>query len=226
MGAVYTDAVKAALKKNPEDVGRLFWQNGNVTEPQQLQRVLSIAQREGKLSAQQMQELSGNMTRGFLQEAVPNVEAAARWSQTLKENPGKRRTWEELTSAPGGKQLREAMTIIEHAAQIAKGSGMAEQKLMIPLGRAAAGGVGISYVTGVISPGMAVIGLSIAATMKAMATAYTHGDKGAINLLAKVIRTNSAGTGASVEALRAMLPDLEQLAQKYDVPEMFVAAEK
>lgn len=226
MGTIYDDAIKAALKKNPEDVGRFLWQGGNVSEPQQLQRMFQIAQREGKLSAQKAQELSASVTRGFLQEAVPSVEAAAAWSKTLKENPAKRRTWEELTSAPGGKQLREAMTVLEHAAQMATVRNTAANKTMIPIGRAASGGLGVSYVTGMIHPGMAVAGLSIAGTMKAMSTAYMHGDKGAINLMAKVLRSNSAGTGAAAKALQSMLPDLERIAQKYGADDIFVPAEE
>lgn len=225
MGTVYDDAIKAALKKNPEDVGRFLWQGGNVSEIEQFHKMLALAQREGSMKAKDAIALQRDVTRGFLQEAVPSIEAAASWGKTLKENPAKRRTWETLTSTPGGQDLRHAMTVLEQAAQIATVRNTAGHKTFIPLGRAASGGLGISYVTGVIHPGMAAAGLSVAAVMKAMSTAYTHGDRGAINLMARVLRTNSTGTAAAAKALQAMLPELEAVAVKYGAEDMFVPAE-
>jgi hypothetical protein len=225
METIYEDAVKQALKKNPEDIGRLFWQGGNVSEIEQLHRMLRMAEKEGVVGGAGAQKVKQDMARGFLQEGVRDVESAAKWLDTLKQDPLKRRTWDALTTGSDGQALRQAMDVVSHAAQIAGGSQMAG-KVLIPFGRAAAGGLGVSYVTGVINPGMAAVGLSVAALMKAMATAYTRGDKGAINFITKVMRTNSVGTAAAAKATQALLPELERLAQKYDAADVFVSAEE
>lgn len=225
METIYDDAVKQSLKKNPEDVGRLFWQAGNQSEIEQLHKVLALAQKEGAVGKGYADKMKRDVTRGFLQEAVQDVKAASEWSKTLAKDPKKARTWEALTAGPEGKALRDGMKVLEHASQMAALRSTAKDKSFIPLGRAASGGLGVSYVTGVIHPGMAVIGLSIAGTMKAMSTAYTHGDKGAINLLARVLRTNSAGTAAAAKAMQSMLPDLEKLAAEYGAEDMFVGEE-
>jgi hypothetical protein len=225
METIYDDAVKQALKKNPEDVGRLFWQSGNVSEIEQLHRMLRMAEKEGTVGAAGAQKVKQDMARGFLQEAVRDVDSAAKWLETIGKDPLKRRTWEALTAGPDGQAIRNAMEVLSNAAQIAKGSGMAGGGF-IPLGRAAAGGVGVSYVTGVINPGMAVVGLSVAGLMRAMSTAYTHGDKGMVNLLARALRANGAGTAASAKVMQDVLPKIEAWAEKNGVQDLFVPADQ
>jgi hypothetical protein len=46
MSTAYDGATETALKRTPEDVGRVFWQGGNTTEIGQFQKLLNIAQRE------------------------------------------------------------------------------------------------------------------------------------------------------------------------------------
>jgi len=205
MGTVYDDAIKAALKKNPEDVGRFLWSNGNVSEPQQLQRLLSIAKREGAANAPQAEALTRSVARGFLQEAVPNIEAAAKWSQTLKESPAKRRTWEELTSAPAGKEFRNTMEVIEQAAQMALNKNIVMGGGTGLAARAGSGTMGTT--SSKVHPGVLVSGLTYVAGMKAAATAYTHGDKGMLNTISQVLRADMAGIGAakSVQEANARL---------------------
>jgi hypothetical protein len=170
-----------------------------------------------------------DVTRGFLQEAVKNVDGAANFSKKLAENARLAETWDVLTRSPAGRQLKDGMKVLEEAAQMAKLRD--SSKNYIPLlgvasGRAAQGGLGVSYVTGTINAGMAIAGLSIAGMMKAMATAYTHGDRGAINLMTRVLKSYSAGTGASAQALKTLLPDLEGIAQKYGAEDIFVPVEQ
>jgi len=229
MSTIYDDALKLALKKNPEDVGRFFWQKGNVSEPKQLAEMLAMAKREGVLAGKAVSETQGAMARGFLQEAVPNVDAAAKWSQKLRENPALRDTWNALTSGQGGAELRHGMEVLEEAAKMASRGNpelLGSQIASIPLRRAAGWGVGVSLVTGTVSPWMMAAGLSVAGLMKAMATAYTQGNKGALNLIMRVLRTNSAGTAASTKALQELLPKLEQTMTelKVDPSEVFVEA--
>lgn len=220
METIYDDAVKAALKKNPEDIGRLFWQGGNVSEIEQLQRMLRIAEREGVASGAWSGKLTRDMARGFLQEAVRDVQSAAGWGAALKADPLKRRTWEALTQAPGGKQLRNAMAVLENAAQIASRSSISlAGGEIIPLGRA---GIGQGYVTSMMRPGLVLTGLSLTGLTRAMATAYTQGNKGIINSLAQVLRASSAGTAAAAKSLQAALPQLEKWAANNDLEDLFV----
>lgn len=227
METVYDDAVKQALKKNPEDVGRLFWQSGNVSEIEQLQKMLRIAQREGTMGRGEATKLMRDMTRGFMQEAIKDVQHAAKWSETLKADPLKRRTWEALTSAPGGAQLRNAMEVLEEASKIAlRTSPELIGQLgvgVIPIRRVAGLGVGVSYVTGVIYPGMAVAGLAADALTRMMATAYTQGNKGVLNALTRALRANSAGTAAGAKALQAALPEIEKFAAENGITDIFVS---
>jgi hypothetical protein len=218
MGTIYDDAIKATLKKNPEDVGRFLWQGGNVSEIEQLHRMLRLAERESVLGAAGAQKVKRDVTRGFLQEAVPNVEAAASWSKTLRENPAKRRTWETLTSTPGGKELRGAMEVIEQAAQVAsKGSLELVGASLTPVNRAMSGGMGISFVQGNVHPGMVAGGLSLIGVTKAAATAYTQGEKGIINSLAKVIRAQTVGTAAAAKGSQAAYETVKAWADKNDI---------
>jgi hypothetical protein len=227
MDTVYEDAIKQALKTNkPEDIGRFFWQKGNVSEPKQLQKMMALAQREGTMTAGGSAKLSGAMTRGFLQEAVPNIDTAAKWSTMLKEKPGLRDTWNTLTSAPGGAELRSAMEVLEEAAKIAQRGNpeMVGQLglLAIPLRRMAGLGLGVSLVTGTISTGMAATGVSIYALTRLMATAYTQGNKGILNMVARTLRANNAGTAAGAKAMQAAFPVLEEYAAEHGITDLFL----
>lgn len=224
MNTVHTDAMQNVLKKSsPEDVGGYLWQTGNVTELRQFQQTLAIAKREGTMSAQEAEDLSRKMTRGFMQEAIPDLKAAASWSETLASKPKLRDTWDELTSAPGGQQLRNGMEVLEQAAKIALRDNPAmlgEGSILMQ--RAAKGGLGISYVTGAFHPGFAVAGLGLYATARLMGTAYTHGDTGGIRLIAQALRSTGIGTPAAIKSFQSLLPELQKLSDKYDVPNIFV----
>jgi hypothetical protein len=224
METVYEDAVKQALKTNkPEDIGRFFWQRGNVSEPKQLQKLMALAQREGKLTAAGAEDLSRAMTRGFLQEAVPNIDTAARWSTMLREKPALRDTWNVLTAAPGGKELRSAMEVLEEASKMAvRGSAAVSGVGAVPLRRAEGLGLGVSYVTGTIHPGMLATGLAVLPLTRMMATAYTQGNKGVLNMIARVLRAQSAGTAAGAKAMQAALPVLEEYAAENVITDLFL----
>jgi hypothetical protein len=119
IASVYDGAVQQALNKRPEDVGRLFWQNGNVTEVQDLQKLIKLGLEEKTITRQQALALNDGMMRGFLAEAVPDLKAAAKWSDTLKSNPLKADTFAALQSAPGMEKLGDGMRVLEQAAQVA-----------------------------------------------------------------------------------------------------------
>jgi hypothetical protein len=161
METVFSGPVKDALRKNPEDIGRLFWQSGNVSEIEQLQKLTGIAQREGKMAKGETIKLNRDMARGFLQEAVPSVQSAAKWSETLAADPKKARTFEALTKAAGASGIADGMKILEEAAKIAlRGAPSTETALAIPLHRAALGGLGVSWFTGTIhGPMLAILKL-------------------------------------------------------------------
>ena len=225
MSTVYEDAVKQALKKNPEDVGRLFWQPGNVSEIEQLQKMLRMAVKEGTMREGERRTLHRAMISGFLQEGVPTVEAAAKWSDTLKANPKIRDTWNTLTAAPGGSQLRGAMEVLEQAAKMAGRNSselLKDQVIPIAVQRSAAGGMGQSYVTGAIRPGMVVTGISITGLTRMMATAYTQGNKGVLNATMRALRANGAGTAVAAKALQESLAEIEKFAAANGVEDVFV----
>lgn len=218
---VYQDAIKKVLRQDPENVGKLFWQSGTVSEVGQLSKLFDILYREKVITAKEILQLQKNMTRGFLQEAVPTVEAAAKWSETLAADPLKRDTWRTLTETTGGHDMIHAMLVLEEASKIAlRGNPQlvgASSGVLIPLRRAAGLGMGVSWVTGALHPGMIIAGFSADAVGKLMATAYTKADKGTINLIARALKANSVGTAVSVKALQAMMPDIEKAANKYNI---------
>ncbi len=207
MDTAYDSAFKTALRRQPEDVGRVFWQGGNDTEIQQFQKMLRIAQREGALGSSESQKIMRDMTRGFLQEAVPNVEAAANWSKTLAENPLRRDTWNALTSTPGGQQLKATMDLLEQTAKIAsRDSAELLKNHSIPLfvQRAASGSAGYSPVTGAARPGVIATAFGLTGLTRLAATAYTQGNKGVANLIMRALRANSAGTAISAKVAQQL----------------------
>jgi hypothetical protein len=226
----YDGAIKQILKKSdnaPEDIAKFLWQNGKVTRIEQLDELLALARREGVTGSATTSKLRRDVTRSFLQKGVQNVESAANWSKKLAD-PDRAATWAVLTQGADGKALKEGMAVLEQAAQIAtmRDTTKATPFLGIGLSRAAGGGLGISWVTGAFSPWLAGAGLSIAGTMRLMATAYVHGDKGTINLLSKVLRANSTATAASAKAMQTLVPELSKMAEKYDVKDLFMKDEQ
>ena len=210
----------------PEDVGAYLWQNGKVTRIEELDELLGLAKREGVASPAALDKLRRNVTRGFLAEAVRDVESAANFTKSLSD-PKRKATWEALTSGPTGRALRDGMAVLEQAAQIASHNSITlAGGQIIPLARAAGGGMGISYVTGTVRPGMMLTGLSLTGLTKAMATAYTQGNKGLINSIASILRANSVGTAAAAKAMQAALPQLEKWAAANGEEDMFVGDEQ
>jgi hypothetical protein len=232
MDTVFDDAVKQALKKNPEDVGRFFWQGGNVSEPKQLRRLRALAMGEGVMgegltATKAAQDQTRSMVRGFLQEAVPNIDTAAKWSTMLREKPGLRDTWLTLTAAPGGAELRSAMEVLEEASKMAvRGSAPVSGIGAVPLRRAEGLGLGVSYVTGTIHPGMAATGLAVLPLTRMLATAYTQGNKGVLNMVARALRAQGAGTAAGAKALQAALPVLEEYAAEHGITDLFLGEQR
>lgn len=229
MDTVYKGAVRDALRKDPEEVGRRFWQRGNVTEVEQLGKLLQRAQREGQMTAEGAQDLMGQVTRGFLQDAAPNLNAVANWSRRLNESQELRDTWNALTAQPGGKALRGTMEILEQAAQIAgRDSSELLKGRTIPLyvQRGAQGSIGVSS-GGTIHPGILATSLSLTGLTHAAATAYTSGATGIGNGIMRVLRANSAlmgvknklggtaYTATGLAVLRDELPKIEKFANDH-----------
>ena len=233
MGTVYKGTIKKALQKEgvPEDIGKLIYQSGNVSEIEQFHRLLRMAESEGVLGATGVRELKQNITRGFLQESVKDLKTAAEWSEIIKSDPLKRRTWATLTAGPEGKAIADSMRVVEEAAKMA----LRDHKELVgmdfvPISRAAKLGLGVSLVTGAFHAPMAIAGLGIAGLTRAMATAYTQGNKGMANLIMQVLRANSAGTIAGAEIMKTALPKIEKWAEENNILDLFVseaeAAEK
>jgi hypothetical protein len=224
---VYEDAMKQALKKvSPEDIGRLFWQPGNVTEIKQLHRMLRLAEREGTLGAAGAMKIKNDVARGFLQEGVRDVESAAKWMTEMKQNPLKRDTWNALTAGADGQALRHGMEVVSEAAQMASKSAFdLAGGTILPIQRAASMSMGSNFTTGTLKPGLIALGFSVIGVTGMMAKAYTRGDAGTINLMARVIRENSLGTAAATKAVQQLLPQLIEKAKEYGQEDLIVEGE-
>jgi hypothetical protein len=217
--SAYTGAMKQVLKKGDdaaEDIGSYLWAKGKVSRIDDLDEMLKLGGREGVASPQAIEKLRRNVARGFVRQGVQTVEQAANWSKSLAD-PERKATWDALTRAPGGQELKDTMLLLEQAAQIATVQPANRQSRFfgVPFSRAIGGGLGFSWVTGAISPVIAGIGLSAAGAVRLATTAMAHGDKGTLNLLKKVLRSNNVGTAASAKALEVLLPQLKEAADKY-----------
>jgi hypothetical protein len=123
-----------------------------------------------------------------------------------------RDTWNTLTSAPGGKELRAAMEVLEEAAKIATRGSAPVNVGGVPIKRAASGGLGVSYVTGALHPGMLATGAAIVPMTRMIGTAYAQGNKGILNMIMRSLRASSAGTAAGAKAAQAAWPELQRFA--------------
>jgi len=216
MATVYDDAISTAMKRNPEDVGRLLWGSGNVAEIRQAHKVIDLAVRESRMTAKEAGKLRGNIAKGFLENAVQDVRAASQWSDMLQGDVGKRETWEALTSGPGGAELRSSMKLLEQVAQIAGHDAFSVAGgHIVPLphamGRAAAA------VTGTNQVGFTLYAIGLRPLAGMAATAYTQGNKGVLNALAAVLRGRAAGTAAGVQGTRAAADVLRKFAEENNI---------
>lgn len=220
METVYEDAIKNALKKNPEDVGKYLWGAGNVGEIRQLHRLLGLAQKEGVVGRSGAEKVRLDVARGWLQEAVPNLDAAANWSQMLKENPAKRDTWNILSAGPNGIALNDTMKVIEQAAQMAVKKNMMPAGEIAVISRASKGSLGQSFYSGDVNVPLWVAGINLTQITKAAATAYSHGDRGTLNGIMQVLRARNAGTPAAAKGAQAAYEKLKEFAKENDIGDL------
>jgi hypothetical protein len=212
MNAVYDSAVTDALKRNPEDVGRLFWQNGNVTEIKQLQNLLEMGVKEKTLTKDQVKSINESVVRGFLSDGVQSIESAAKWSDMLKADTKKRETWQILIAQEGMGQLDQGMRVLEQAAKVAStknaalsysGSGMISN---LPAR------IAIGVTMGFVGPKALVLFAGAEVWARMMATALARGDKGAFMTMQAVLRASSVGDPKKMTALRPAVTKLTQWA--------------
>lgn len=222
MGKVFDDEMETAMKRSPEDVGKLLWQRGHVSGPNQLHEVQKLAITNKVLTRAQVDQMNEDILRGFLATAVPNPKAAAGWSQALASDPAKRETFEALTRGPGGQKLKQLMEVMEQAAIIA-GRGTANDDFTRgALGgvtqRVAHGNLGLGYATGFISLPLVALGMSISGMNKLLAKIYTTADKGLTRDLMLVLKAGpSVGNAAARGPVRAAVGRLSQWASENGV---------
>ena len=214
MENVYDDAGKAALKALPEDILRKFTQTGNVSEIQQYQTMLRIAQREGKIGSEEVTKANQRLARGFLDGVAKDSDALAKWSAKLRADTPLRETWNAITEAPGGAEIKAAMGVLEQMAQVARSEGMTTGGQFIPLTRAQHGGLGVSLVTGTIRPGLILTGVGLTGATKALATMYTQAEKGMLNHMMRALRATQAGTPAAIEGAKASFQAISKWAEE------------
>jgi len=209
MGTIFDDdAVQSALASNPEDVGKLFWQRGEVTAADELDKLLRLARKEGQLDEAGDQELRRRVLLGFLRDAAPDTNAAARWSNTMG-NDAKRETFEKLVKLAGadGKELAAGMKVIEQAAQIAR-TGSATLGADLGTLSNAPGRAGVGVMFGYMNPVTAAAVGGAAALTRAFATASVNADKGMVNAILKVARASVNKEAANSTAIRKLVEDI------------------
>lgn len=230
MDDIYGDAggIRKALKATPEDVGGVFWAKGTVGEVKQLRRTLDKAVAEKVLTQGEANRQMSDVTVGFLQENASTLGKAAGWRDLLRTNPKLNDSWKALTDGPGGAELRSAMETLAAASEIAARSGKTLGYDIgigaIPISRAAQAGLGVSYVTGTVNPGMVLTGLGLTGIMRAMATAYTHGNTGLVRDVARLLRANQAGTAVGAKVMQDIVPRLAKFAEENGITDIFVEA--
>lgn len=222
MDTVYQGSVKKALKKeaggSAEDIGQMLWSGGNVGEIRQVHRLLAMAsnKRLSVLGDAGVQKVKSDLARGFLQDAVKNTDDAARWTQNLRENTKRADTWRILTSGTEeGKALDNLMKVAEQAAQVAKKTNIAMAGVPVQAERVVGGGLGVTSST--IHAGWLAVVLSASKLTKLAATAYTHGNTGALNNLIRIIKLKDVKTGAGVQALEKSIAELKKWAAENNV---------
>lgn len=221
-----TGGIRRALKATPEDISGVFWQKGTVGEVKQLRRVLERAVKEKAITQADADAQMSSLTIGFLQENAGTLEKAAKWRELIRTNTKLSDSWNVLTDGPGGAELRTGMETLAAAAEIAKRDvkslGYDIGIGMIPLSRAAQLGIGVSYVTGTISPGLAVVGVGVAGLLRAMAVATTRGNTGLVRDIARLLRATQAGTSVGNKVAQDILPRLEKFAAENDITDLFM----
>ena len=178
---VFDDEMKRALRSRPEEVGKLIWAKGHVSGPEQLQRAMQLAKRNGLMTDADIAKTNADVLRGFLQSAVPDAAAAAKWTETLAKDPAKRESFALLTKQTGTKELAEAMRVMEQAAQIAQRGSPEQVGLGSVAGlasRAHAGTLGVGLTTGAFSVPLLGVGFLAQPLTTAYVTAITQGNKG------------------------------------------------
>jgi hypothetical protein len=221
METVFDDAMRQALRKeaggSPEAIGNYLYQTGQVSRLSQLHDLLALASKEGKLTPARAQKMQRDVTRSFLSEAVPNVDALANWSKTLMEKPRLKETWDVLTSTPGGKQLQSTMKVLEEAAQIAATDTLRLTGTPLVLNPAAAESFARRGMSGAQKPQFLVGAIGYTGLMRAAATAYTRGESGVMNNIMKLARASTMNTTASSKVAQEAAKQVKEWADKNGV---------
>ena len=215
MGKVFDDEMEKAMKRSPEDVGKLLWQRGHVSGPEQLHEVQKLALANKTMTQAQVDQMNEDVLRGFLATAVPNNKTAATWSQSLASDPAKRETFDALTRGPGGQKLKQLMEVYEQAALISGRGTSNEDFARGALGgvtqRVAHGNLGLGYATGFVSLPLVGLGMGISGINRLLAHIYTSADKGLTRDLMLVLKAGpSVGSAAARGPVRAAVGRLAQ----------------
>lgn len=199
---IFDGNVQRVLGKDPEKIGDIIYATGNVTAVRQFRDMVEMGVREGTITRDGARELNEQMLRGFLREAVPNVKAAAKFSETLNGNVKLKETYEELLGITGTQQLADGMRVLEQAAQMAlkknsdlsfSGSG-----LLSNLAARTFIGVGLGY----ISLPTAGVFATAEAWSRLMATSLARNDKGLYRNILIVLRASSTDNPKLMAAAR------------------------
>ena len=218
MSTVFDDALAQAARRNPEQLGKLIYGGGQVSNVQQLNKLLAMAVKEGKLSVGEFQKLRGDMARGFLDDAARDSNKLATWSDDLRADTPKREMWEALTRGKGGPELRHNMKVLEQMAQISKaGQPISAGRPPIPLEHAF--GRAIGAITGTGQLGFVGWAEALSGYSKLSAALYTQGEKGLLNQLSIAMSPKAVGTAAQLAAITRLADWARKNSFTLDKPE-------
>ena len=213
MATKYGDELAKVLARPPEDVGEYFWKKGTVQEIAALNRLIKLAEAEKAVAPEAASELRAKLMRGFLAQAVPDVDAAATWSKKLGADPRLRDTWQALlaTDPAVAREVNRNMRMLEEVAKIAS-------RTNADLGLKGGSYLGnlpqrslVGALAGFISPTYAVLVFSAEFLTGAMALAATRGDLKALRSIRAVLGAMRAGDRAiRAPAFRHAMADVIQ----------------
>lgn len=198
---VYDDTIKQALRSEPENIGRMLWQSGQVSRIDDLKGLVDNALKQGTLKPLDAELLYRNVAQGFLEENLTSVERLAALSERLRD-PKFRRTFEALADlSPATRSLlKDDMAVLSRAAKISmQNMPSTAPSTMFRMTTPVVAGV----TAGTIASAGAAI--PIMALLHALSVARTQQNKGVINQLHRLATLAPVGTPASQQAARELL---------------------
>jgi hypothetical protein len=209
MGTVFDDDIVKAIRAKPERLGELVTAKGNVSEIDELDRLLALAEREGAAEPLETALVHNELTKGFLEQHVNSLEKAAKWSETLGKDRKLERTWRALTKDDKAANAEKLMKLLEKQAQIVMRDNPARANAQLVRFGSPAGAAGAGFWMGGLPGAMygMALGWNVGKMAKMIALSQTKGSGVLPKDVALAIRATTpgfAGGRAAVEAIERL----------------------